>query len=162
MIVMQCIYIVIILCYNIDMQFNQFPTKTVSGIALSGALLTGCSGNPELTFSPERVTPAQAEGFIYDDVNVRTSPQRIENEAANNSCGKTDAAVLLESVSVAVSQGIGNDSNGNWIGVRPEDLPSDIAEDCKSEYGGMLWIAQKYVNAAISEGSVPVNTASER
>lgn len=159
---MESIYNDTNLCYNISMHFNQFPTKTISGIALSGALLTGCGQNPELTFSPDRVTAAKADGFIYDEVNVRTSPQRIEDEGFNNSCGKTDTAVNLESVSVAVSPGIGIDSNGNWIGVKPEDLPSDIAEDCTSEYGGMLWIAQKYVQAAISETAVPVNIANDR
>ncbi len=143
------------------MNFNRLPTSAISGVALSGVLLTGCSQNPDLIFSPDRVTPAVANGFIYDDVNVRKSPQRIEDQAADNSCDKrTDSAIILEAVTVAVSEGIGNDSNGDWIGFKPESLPADIAEDCRSDYGGMLWIAKSYVEASISEAAQPFNIAN--
>lgn len=159
---MQSIYFVPSLCYNISMQFNQFPTKTITGIALSSALLTGCAQNPELTFSPDAVRTVEADGIIVDGVNVRKSPQRIENEGFHNSCGKLSAAVNLESVEAAISEGIGIDSNGDWIGIKPQDLPSDIAEGCTSEYGNMLWVATKEIIAFTVEPLQPIRVANER
>jgi hypothetical protein len=146
------------------MKFNNLPTKSVTGLALSSALLSGCVQNPELTFSPDHVTEAHANGFINSEIEVkiRTSPQRIENIDFDNSCGKTKTNIFLDSVKVAISDGIGTDSNGVWVGIKPEDLPSNIAEDCSSKYGGMLWIAKRYVTASITESVQPITSASER
>lgn len=134
--------------------FERLPSKTpFIATAMAGVFaLSACTSNPELGFNESKVRPVILNGFIYNDVNVRTSPQRLDDEAYDNSCGdKIEAAIVLDQVSAVVSDGVGIDNNGPWIGLKPEQL-SEFNCQKESMYGGMLWIAQKYVNGVEPNG----------